>query len=104
MRDGAVWPVHVLPVASAAHLRARLLLETSSQADFAGSDLLYYKSHLVFSVVDALARHPAIVNAARAALGGVDELLLWDSSVPIKSPATSQDTTGDHFPWHQVCS
>lgn len=102
MQDGAVWPVRVLSAAEAALLGSRLLRETSSQTDFTRSDLLYYKSHLVFSTVDLLARHPAIVQAAQAALGGANDLLLWDSSVPIKPPATDQKTTDDHFPWHQV--
>jgi hypothetical protein len=69
---------------------------------FGQSDLLYYKSHLVFPSVNTLARHPAIVRAAAAALG-TDDILLWDSSVPFKLPSNGDETTSAPapmpFPW-----
>lgn len=105
-RDGAVWPVPVLSAAEAGELRKRLLAETSGlegPRDFARNDLVYYKSHLVFSAVDVLARHPLVVQAAQQALGTKD-LLLWDSSIPIKPPSAgtaSDATVAQHFPWHQ---
>ena len=91
----------------ASALREQLLAETSGvlQAGFLGSDLLYYKAHLIFSVVDTLARHPAVVSAVQRALGSED-VLLWDASIPLKPP-TSSDAGADEnastfFPWHQV--
>ena len=96
-RDGAVWPVPVLSAHDARAMRSRLVVELSGVKDFKKSDLLYYKSHLVFGVVDELARHPAIVAAAQDALCSRD-LILWDSSVPLKPAAA---TAPQHFPWHQ---
>ena len=87
-RDGAVWPLPVLSAHDARAMRLRLGVELSGAKDFKRSDLLYYKSHLVFGVVDELARHPAIVAAAQDALGSRD-LLLWDSSVPLKPAAAA---------------
>ena len=107
LHDGAVWPVPVLSKREASALREQLLAETSGvlQAGFLGSDLLYYKAHLIFSVVDTLARHPAVVSAVQRALGSED-VLLWDASIPLKPP-TSSDAGADEnastfFPWHQV--
>lgn len=98
-QHGAAWPVPVLSAAEAAELKARLLAETAFEASFATSDLMYYKSHLVFSAVDALARNPKVVKAAQQALGTQD-LLLWDSSVPLKPP-TEPGGTPAIFPMHQ---
>jgi len=99
--DGAVWPVPVLTAADASEARAALLRELSGlqgrDGDFAQNDLMYYKSHLVFSAVDTLARHPTIVRAAQEALGSED-LLLWDASIPIKPPTGEASA---FFPWHQ---
>ena len=91
----------MLSTAEADDLRKQLQLETSglSSRDFSRSDLLYYKAHLVFGAVDSLARHPAIVSAAQEALATKD-LLLLDSSVPWKPPASTADTAA-LFPWHQ---
>ena len=107
LEDGAVWPVPVLSKREASALREQLLAETSGvlQVGFLGSDLLYYKAHLIFSVVDTLARHPAVVSAVQRALGSED-VLLWDASIPLKPP-TSSDADADanastFFPWHQV--
>ena len=100
-RDGAVWPLPVLSAHDARAMRLRLGVELSGAKDFKRSDLLYYKSHLVFGVVDELARHPAIVAAAQDALGSRD-LLLWDSSVPLKpAAAAGAAAAAQHFPWHQ---
>eukprot|EP01045_Picozoa_sp_COSAG04_P049860 COSAG04_NODE_19876_length_406_cov_0.820847_1_plen_99_part_10 len=64
---------------------------------------MYYKAHLVFSVVDRLARHPAVVRAAQRALGTNEDLLLWDASVPWKPPAEPSEGGGEaeglFFPW-----
>lgn len=101
-RDGAIWPLQALSSSEATELKSRLLLEMSrleSGETFKSSDLTYYKAHLVFSTVDTLARHPAVVQAAQEALG-TDDLLLWDSSIPIKPPA-NPGAVGQHFPWHQ---
>ena len=56
-------------------MRSRLEVEMSGLKDFKQSDLLYYKSHLIFSVVDELAHHPAIVAAVQDALCSRDLLL-----------------------------
>jgi ectoine hydroxylase-related dioxygenase (phytanoyl-CoA dioxygenase family) len=102
-RDGAAWPVPVLSTSEASALRSQLLIEMDGlkNPDFAKNDLLYYKAHLIFGAVDALARHPAIVQAAQRALGTRD-LLLWDASIPLKpSAASAAEPAGQHFPWHQ---
>ena len=102
LRDGAVWPVPVLSASEASTLRTDLVTAISGRGGFANSDLLYYKAHLMFSAVDALARHPTIIHAAQSALA-TDDLLLWDSSVPLKPPTcdASDADGGGHFPWHQ---
>ena len=108
LRDGAVWPVPVLDASEAAELRSQLLVETSGllSRDFTKSDLMYYKAHLIFSAVDRLARHPAVVRAAQRALGTNEDLLLWDASVPWKPPAEPSEGDGGggeaeglFFPW-----
>jgi hypothetical protein len=106
LEDGAVWPVPILGEREASALREQLLAETSGvlQAGFLGSDLLYYKAHLIFSVVDTLARHPAVVSAVQQALGSED-VLLWDASIPLKPPTSSDagaNKNSSFFPWHQV--
>ena len=89
---------------SAAALCTQLLAETSGvvQDGFSGSDLLYYKAHLIFPVVDTLARHPAVVSAVQRALGS-DDILLWDASIPLKPPALEEasgdENLGAFFPW-----
>ena len=108
LQDGAVWPVPVLDASEAAELRSQLLVETSGllSRDFTKSDLMYYKAHLIFSAVDRLARHPAVVRAAQQALGTDEDLLLWDASVPWKPPAEPSEggvgggeADGLFFPW-----
>ena len=102
-KDGAVWPVPALTSSEAEELYSRLLAETSglTSRDFKRSDLLYYKAHLMFSAVDSLSRHPTIIKAAQEALGSKD-VLLWDSSVPWKPPASDgMDAGSGFFPWHQ---
>ena len=106
LQDGAVWPVPVLDASEAAELRSQLLVETSGllSRDFTTSDLMYYKAHLIFSAVDRLARHPAVVRAAQRALGTDEDLLLWDASVPWKPPAEPSEGGGGEaeglfFPW-----
>ena len=105
LEDGAVWPLDVLQPQEAATLRETLALEMSgidssnSNTDFATNDLLYYKSHFIFTAVNKLARHPTIMNFAKKALG-TEDLLLWDSSIPLKPPSSSNTPAGI-FPWHQ---
>ena len=100
-QDGAVWPFSALSADEARTLRAQLELEMSGLkgGDFKTSDFMYYMSHLVFGAVDALARHPPIVKAVQELLDTPD-ILLWDSSIPLKLPATQADG-GGFFPWHQ---
>ena len=94
-----MWPVAVLSASQAETARSRLYEETSAlgHRDFRQSDFLYYKAHLVSNTIFSLACHPAVVGAAKEALGS-DDLLLWDSSVPIKPPAADKAAV---FPWHQ---
>jgi len=84
-RNGVVWPIEVLPTSDAHSLGKSLLNEVGDPSHFKDNELMYYKSHLVFSVVDKLARHPGILARVSKILGSSD-VLLWDSSIPIKPP------------------
>jgi len=100
-RDGAVWPLRVLAAPEAFSLGERLL-DQIGEKSFKDNELMYYKSHLVFSVVNELARNPGILAHVSTILASED-LLLWDSSVPIKPPAApaAESGGGGFFPWHQ---
>lgn len=98
-RDGVVWPLTVLPASEARSLGKRLVSQIGNTKRFKENELMYYKSHLVFGVVNELARNQAILAHVSTILDSKD-LLLWDSSVPIKPPVASAES-GGFFPWHQ---
>jgi len=94
-RDGVVWPLRILAEDEAEKLGNRLLDKIGDLTKFKKDDRMYYKSNLVFSEVNELAHHPAVLEHVSTILGCKD-LLLWESAVPIKPPES-----GGFFPWHQ---
>ena len=92
-RDGYFAPLRVLPADEAAQLRTRL------EAFEAGDGLVMKstarnKPHLLFTWLDRLIRHPAIVDAVEDILG--PDLLVWGSSFFIKEPHDPAFVS-----WHQ---
>ncbi|MDJ0943562.1 MAG: phytanoyl-CoA dioxygenase family protein [Kiloniellales bacterium] len=89
-RDGATFPLSVLSAEEAAAHRARL------EAAEAVRGPLHYtvKPYLIFGPADALARHPALLDAVEDVLG--PDILLWDSAYVIKEADDRR-----HVAWHQ---
>jgi non-heme Fe2+,alpha-ketoglutarate-dependent halogenase len=85
-------PVPALTTAEAADLRARLETFESSAGTLAGG--LRHKSHLLFTWLDALVRHPRILDAVEDLLG--PDILCWGSSFFIKEPRNPSFVS-----WHQ---
>jgi len=100
LREGALWPLRALPTCTARSLGRRLLADIDrSGGSFKSNDALYYKAHLIFDVVDELARMSTIVDHVKQVLESED-ILLWDASIPIKPPSGKGDQ-GLNFPLHQ---
>ena len=94
-RDGYVAPIDLLAREEAADLRARI---DDLMARHGGTPELaqwsYYKSHILFDWVAALAAHPRVLAAVEPLLG--PDILLWESSFFVKQPHSPA-----HFGWHQ---
>jgi len=91
--DGFYFPIRVLSPAEAQRYRARLEeVERVHGRPLGG--LLRQKSHLLFTWLDELIRHPRILDAVESVLG--PNLLCWSSSFFIKE-------AGDRafVSWHQ---
>jgi non-heme Fe2+,alpha-ketoglutarate-dependent halogenase len=91
--DGFVSPLRVLPEDEAAVLASRL--DALFDAPPAGVVLPWlYKTHLLFTWMDALVRRPAIVDAVADLLG--PDILMFDADVWRKGPGETR-----HISWHQ---
>lgn len=92
-RDGYSFPLDILTVAEAAECRRRLEAhEAASGGPLKGN--MRHKSHLLFTWLNELIRHPRILDAVEDVLG--PNLLCWSSSFFIKEP----DNAG-FVSWHQ---
>jgi phytanoyl-CoA dioxygenase PhyH len=92
-RDGFYFPVRVLSAAEAAGYRARLEAVEHERGGPLGGELRH-KGHLLFTWLDALIRHPGILDAVEDLLG--PDLLCWSSSFFIKEARDPAFVS-----WHQ---
>lgn len=87
-RDGFASPLRVLGRDAAVDaLAAFERFEASRGGQLCGDDR--FKLHLLLPWVSALVRHPALLAAARAALGTSD-LLVWSSDINDKAPHSAK--------------
>ena len=92
-RDGFFFPIRVLSPAEARQYRARLeAVEREQGGPLRGE--LRHKSHLLFTWLDTLVRHPAILDAVEDLIG--PDILCWGSSFFIKEARDSAFVS-----WHQ---
>ncbi len=92
-RDGFLFPIRVLSPAEARQYRARLeAVEREQGGPLRGE--LRHKSHLLFTWLDTLVRHPAILDAVEELIG--PDILCWGSSFFIKEARDSAFVS-----WHQ---
>jgi len=92
-RDGFFFPIRVLSPAEARQYRARLeAVEREQGGPLRGE--LRHKSHLIFTWLDTLVRHPAILDAVEELIG--PDILCWSSSFFIKEARDSAFVS-----WHQ---
>ncbi|HZB93076.1 MAG TPA: phytanoyl-CoA dioxygenase family protein [Stellaceae bacterium] len=91
--EGFVHPIRVMSKAEALALRQRLeRYERETGAPLKGS--LRHKSHLLFTWLAALVRHPRILDAVEDLYGG--DLLCWSSNFFIKEQESPAFVS-----WHQ---
>lgn len=92
-RQGYFAPLRVLPTDEAAAIRARLEAFEAEHGLIMKSTVRN-KPHLLFTWIDRLIRHPAILDAVEDILG--PDLLVWGSSFFIKEPHDPAFVS-----WHQ---
>ena len=92
-RDGFFFPLRGLSPAEARQYRARLeAVERERGGPLRGE--LRYKSHLLFTWLDTLVRHPPILDAVEELIG--PDILCWGSGFFIKEARDSAFVS-----WHQ---
>src|SRR5882762_1371371 len=92
-RDGFLFPIRVLSPEQAQEYRSRLeAVEREQGGPLRGE--LRHKSHLLFTWLDALVRHPTLLDAVEDLLG--PDLLCWSSSFFIKEARDPAFVS-----WHQ---
>lgn len=92
-RDGYLFPLHALSAAEARGYRARLEAFEASQGGPLSAPFRT-KSHLLFTWVAELVRHPAILDAVEDLLG--PDLLVWSAGFFLKA---ARDPS--YVSWHQ---
>src|SRR6266705_5316521 len=92
-RDGFYVPIRVLSREEAAGYRRRLETYEAERGGAIGGELRH-KTHLLFTWLDRLVRHPRILDAVEDVLG--PNLLCWSSSFFIKEPRDPGFVS-----WHQ---
>jgi len=90
--DGYYWPVPVMSRQEAGQLRAALEAYEADAGILAGP--LRHKSHLLFTWLADLVRHPRILDAVEDLIG--PNILCWGSSFFIKEPRNPGFVS-----WHQ---
>ncbi len=95
-RDGYLFPIDCLTPAEVALYRGRLEAFEAAQGDTFGRlpDLVRSKSHLLFTWMDALVRHPKVLDAVESIIG--PNILLYHLTSWLKEPHD-----GSFVPWHQ---
>jgi hypothetical protein len=95
-RDGFVFPVEALSGPEVAYYRGRLEAFEAEQGDTFGRlpDLVRSKSHLLFTWMDALVRHPRVLDAVESLIG--PDILIYHLTSWLKEPGD-----GSHVSWHQ---
>ena len=91
-RDGVLFPVPVLSEQEAARFRGRLEAYEREHGPLRGKRM--FKTHLIFTWVDEIIRHPAVLDAVESILG--PNLLVWNTHWFIKEPADER-----FIGWHQ---
>lgn len=90
--DGYYAPIRVMPRAEADALRGKLEAFEADAGILAGK--LRHKSHLLFTWLNDLVRHPRILDAVEDVIG--PNILCWGSSFFIKEPRNPAFVS-----WHQ---
>ena len=91
--DGVVWPIDVLGADEARYYRGCLeAAEKKNGGPLRGAQM--FKTHLIFPWVDALIRHPKVLDAVESILG--PNLFAWNTHWFIKEPGD-----GRYVAWHQ---
>lgn len=95
-RDGYLFPIDCLTPEEVAHYRGELETFEAAQGDTFGRlpDLVRSKSHLLFTWMDALVRHPKVLDAVESIIG--PNILLYHLTSWLKEPHD-----GSFVPWHQ---
>jgi ectoine hydroxylase-related dioxygenase (phytanoyl-CoA dioxygenase family) len=90
--SGYFAPIRAISTEEAADLRRRLAAHEREYGHLKGQ--LRHKSHLLFTWLDDLIRHPGILDAVEDILG--PNILCWGTSFFIKEPHTTS-----YVSWHQ---
>ncbi len=95
-RDGYLFPVDCLPPEEVRHYRSRLEDFEREQGDTFGKlpDLVRSKSHLLFTWMDELVRHPKVLDAVESVIG--PNILIYHLTSWLKEP-----NEPSHVSWHQ---
>jgi hypothetical protein len=95
-RDGFVFPVDCLTPEEVRHYRGQLEAFEREQGDTFGRlpDLVRSKSHLLFTWMDELVRHPKVLDAVESLIG--PDILLYHLTSWLKEPGEPS-----HVSWHQ---
>lgn len=95
-RDGFLFPVDCLTADEVRYFRGRLEAFEREQGDTFGKlpDLVRSKSHLLFTWMDELVRHPRVLDAVESILG--PDILIYHLTSWLKEPHEPS-----HVSWHQ---
>ncbi len=95
-RDGFVFPVDCLTADEVRHYRGELEAFEQAQGDTFGRlpDLVRSKSHLLFTWMDSLVRHPKVLDAVESLIG--PDILIYHLTSWLKEPGEPS-----HVSWHQ---
>ena len=95
-REGYLFPVDCLTSDEVNHFRGRLEAFEQEQGDSFGRlpDLVRSKSHLLFTWMDELVRHPKVLDAVESIIG--PNILIYHLTSWLKEPGEPS-----HVSWHQ---
>jgi len=95
-RDGFVFPVDCLTAEEVRHYRGALEAFEREQGDTFGRlpDLVRSKSHLLFTWMDALVRHPRVLDAVESLIG--PDIMIYHLTSWLKEPGEPSRVS-----WHQ---
>lgn len=95
-RDGFLFPVDCLTPEEVAYYRGRLEAFERAQGDTFGKlpDLVRSKSHLLFTWMDELVRHPKVLDAVESLIG--PDIMIYHLTSWLKEPGEPS-----HVSWHQ---